>query len=187
MSRVYDDMRRAAKERGNTPIDAPAEPRETEPAAPEPDTEPPHDTGAAGDTLEDETRERLDALQVSLSALEDRLADEEAWQSRGLSDPPPGSRSRAPLERIDWSERVAQLEVSVHALEDQLERPPHRSQPTPAEPPVPSPPSGRDTERAVRRLELQVETLRARVDQSNLRQNLLTAGLVVTLLYVYAC
>ena len=58
--------------------------------------------------------ERLDSLQNALCALEDRLDDDTGWAQNA---PTLAGRGKP----RDWDGRVAQLEVTVHALEEQFE------------------------------------------------------------------
>ena len=197
MSRVYDAMRRASerRERGNSPessVRGPGEASEADAVLPWPESHlagspPPTAASTPAPEVDAETRERLDALQVSLSALEDRLDDDDAWPDRSDSTTPRHSSSGTPLQRIDWIERVAQLEVTVHALEDRLEEPERPATSGPAHDAVDQRTAALETDRIVRRLELHLETLRARVDRANLRHNLLLGGLAALFLSIYAC
>ena len=196
MSRVYDAMRRAAerRERGGSPespVHAHEEASETdefvqwdEPRLLTP-PRPATTSEAAASEVDEETRERLDALQVSLSALEDRLDDDESWPTRSDPTPPSDDPFGTPRQRIDWMGRVAQLEVAVHALEDQLAAPDDPA--ASARDAVDRQAAALETDRVLRRLELHIESLRARADQGNLRQNLLFGGLALALISIYAC
>ena len=130
MSRVYDDIQRAAASRLRI-------------ARREPEDDPRDEAGELADILDwqpasatsqapraadralaqadHEMGQRLDALQFSLDALEDRFEDEGLWSQRDNGSQPAASADEAVPAATEWMERLAQLEVSVHALEDQLD------------------------------------------------------------------
>lgn len=183
MSRVYDDIRRAATRRlrvagsdpdGDSRAKA-AEPGDGagwRPAAAA--SEPPRAAERALAQVDPELGQQLDALQFSLNALEDRLQHQDPWPA----DEDPGAQTTVPA-RTEWVERLAQVEVAVHALEDQFAG---------AEDALASEPRATARERpAVDPLMIRIDALRQRLDRANQRQNIQFGILLAAVLWIYAC
>jgi hypothetical protein len=152
MSRVYDAMQRAEERR--------ADPARLQGEA----------SGSGRASLE----ERLDSLQNALCALEDRLDDETRWAQK---EPALAGRGKP----RDWDGRVAQLEVTVHALEEQFEASIHSTAEVLAHvAAIPRPVRGAP-DRWVERLALSVGRLRVRLNRLPRRWNALLYAAKATL------
>lgn len=188
MSRVYDDIRRAATRRlrvaGSDPDgdsrEEAAEPGDGagwRPAAAA--SEPPRAAERALAQVDPELGQQLDALQFSLNALEDRLQHQDPWPA----DEDPGAQATVPA-RTEWVERLAQVEVAVHALEDQFAG---------AEDALAPEPRATAQTRAAREhpafdpLMIRIDALRQRLDRANQRQNIQFGILLAAVLWIYAC
>lgn len=188
MSRVYDDIRRAATRRlrvAGSDLDTDSSEEAAEPgdgAGWRPSataSEPPSAAERALAQVDPELGQQLDALQFSLNALEDRLQHQDPWPA----DEDPGARATVPA-RTEWVERLAQLEVAVHALEDQFAS---AEDARASESGATAQPRAARERPAVDPLMIRIDALRQRLDRANQRQNIQFGVLLAAVLWIYAC